>query len=316
MRLALLDDRTGPALTAAQNRRGLVVFVSARPVDRPPRGLGRTPGGCLLVVPGRAARPPRGARGRRLPGLRGRAHRRRRRGGGGRRQRGVSARRRAGGTRAGGRVDARGARRARRSPSSRSAASRALQWMQMLEPAAGAARRLRGARRRRRDLRPARSPAGCPGGRAPPRRVLVAVGALALALLGRRRRRRAAAARTAGASWPAGDRPRHLRAARRARALPRPGRVDADRDRARRHRARRRSPRSSRSGRAGASSALRNVALVLLVTLYAVPAVALDLVARSSSAARCWRCSSSPTCGSSGCGSPTPARPAMLARRR
>jgi len=52
VRLALLDDSTGPALTAAQNRRGLVVFVSARPVDRPPRGLGRTPGGCLIVVPG------------------------------------------------------------------------------------------------------------------------------------------------------------------------------------------------------------------------------------------------------------------------
>jgi len=52
VRLALLDDRTGPALTAAQNRRGLVVHVSARPVDRPPRGLGRTPGGCLLVMPG------------------------------------------------------------------------------------------------------------------------------------------------------------------------------------------------------------------------------------------------------------------------
>ena len=28
------------------------MFVSARAVDRPPRGLGRTPGGCLLVVPG------------------------------------------------------------------------------------------------------------------------------------------------------------------------------------------------------------------------------------------------------------------------
>ena len=52
VRLALLDDRTGPALTAAQNRRGLVVHVSARPVERPPRGLGRTPGGCLLVMPG------------------------------------------------------------------------------------------------------------------------------------------------------------------------------------------------------------------------------------------------------------------------
>ena len=34
MRLALVDDRTGPALVAAQNRRGLVVFVAARIVDR------------------------------------------------------------------------------------------------------------------------------------------------------------------------------------------------------------------------------------------------------------------------------------------
>jgi uncharacterized protein (DUF58 family) len=52
VRLALMDDRAGPALAAAQNRRGLVVFVAARVVDRPPRGLGRTPGGCLIVVPG------------------------------------------------------------------------------------------------------------------------------------------------------------------------------------------------------------------------------------------------------------------------
>ena len=52
VRLALLDDVAGPALSAAQNRRGLVIFVSARIVDRPPRGLGRTPGGLLLVVPG------------------------------------------------------------------------------------------------------------------------------------------------------------------------------------------------------------------------------------------------------------------------
>jgi uncharacterized protein (DUF58 family) len=51
VRLALVDERTGPSLVAAQNRRGLVVFVAARPIDRPPRGLGRTPGGCLLVVP-------------------------------------------------------------------------------------------------------------------------------------------------------------------------------------------------------------------------------------------------------------------------
>src|SRR4051794_15750984 len=54
-RLALMDDRMGPALVAAQNRRGLVVFVSARIVDRVPRGLGRTPGGCLLVIPGEIA---------------------------------------------------------------------------------------------------------------------------------------------------------------------------------------------------------------------------------------------------------------------
>lgn len=52
VRLALLDDVAGPSLSAAQNRRGLIVHVSARRVDRPPRGLGRTPGGLLLVVPG------------------------------------------------------------------------------------------------------------------------------------------------------------------------------------------------------------------------------------------------------------------------
>jgi uncharacterized protein (DUF58 family) len=55
VRLALMEETTGPALTAAQNRRGLVVFVAARVVDRPPRGLGRTPGGCLIVVPGAIA---------------------------------------------------------------------------------------------------------------------------------------------------------------------------------------------------------------------------------------------------------------------
>ena len=52
VRLALLDERAGPSLAAAQNRRGLVVYVAARPVERAPRGLGRTPGGCLVVVPG------------------------------------------------------------------------------------------------------------------------------------------------------------------------------------------------------------------------------------------------------------------------
>jgi uncharacterized protein (DUF58 family) len=55
VRLALLDDAHGPALAAAQNRRGLIVFVAARPVERAPRGLGRTPGGLLLVIPGTLA---------------------------------------------------------------------------------------------------------------------------------------------------------------------------------------------------------------------------------------------------------------------
>src|SRR3954468_18467463 len=52
VRLALVDEHTGPALMAAQNRRGLIAYVDARTVDRGPRGLGRTPGGCLLVIPG------------------------------------------------------------------------------------------------------------------------------------------------------------------------------------------------------------------------------------------------------------------------
>ena len=55
VRLALVEGGSGPALIAAQNRRGLIAYVSARTVERPPRGLGRTPGGCLLVVPGALA---------------------------------------------------------------------------------------------------------------------------------------------------------------------------------------------------------------------------------------------------------------------
>ena len=47
-----MDEHTGPALSAAQNRRGLIAYVAARTVDRVPRGLGRTPGGSLLVIPG------------------------------------------------------------------------------------------------------------------------------------------------------------------------------------------------------------------------------------------------------------------------
>jgi uncharacterized protein (DUF58 family) len=58
-RLALLDGAAGPALAAAQNRRGLILFVAARRVDRPPRGLGRTPGGLVIVVPGGAPGPRR-----------------------------------------------------------------------------------------------------------------------------------------------------------------------------------------------------------------------------------------------------------------
>ena len=52
VRLAVLGDAAGPALAAAQNRRGLVVYVASRPIDRPPRALGRMPAGCLIVVPG------------------------------------------------------------------------------------------------------------------------------------------------------------------------------------------------------------------------------------------------------------------------
>ncbi len=52
VRLALLDDSVGPAFPAAQNRRGVILFVSARVVDRAPRTLGRTPAGVVLVVPG------------------------------------------------------------------------------------------------------------------------------------------------------------------------------------------------------------------------------------------------------------------------
>jgi hypothetical protein len=55
VRLAIVEEHTGPALAAAQNRRGLIAYVAARTIDRTPRGLGRTPGGCLLIVPGELA---------------------------------------------------------------------------------------------------------------------------------------------------------------------------------------------------------------------------------------------------------------------
>ena len=65
VRLALMDEHVGPSLAAAQNRRGLVIYVAARPVDRAPRGLGRTPGRLPRRGPGRDRRPPLDARGRR-----------------------------------------------------------------------------------------------------------------------------------------------------------------------------------------------------------------------------------------------------------
>jgi uncharacterized protein (DUF58 family) len=52
VRLALVEGDAAPALTLAGGRRGLVVYVCARLVDRPPRPLGRSSGGLLLVVPG------------------------------------------------------------------------------------------------------------------------------------------------------------------------------------------------------------------------------------------------------------------------
>ena len=89
VRLALIDAATGPALTAAQNRRGLVVFVAARVIDRPPRGLGPHAGRLPDRGAGSDRGPPQRAGGGRLPGLRGRPDRQR--GGDGRRGgRGVS----------------------------------------------------------------------------------------------------------------------------------------------------------------------------------------------------------------------------------
>ena len=74
-----VDEHTGPALIAAQNRRGLVVYVAARTVDRVAARARPHARRLPARGPRRAAEPPRGARGRRLPGLRRRAHRQRRR---------------------------------------------------------------------------------------------------------------------------------------------------------------------------------------------------------------------------------------------
>ena len=256
VRLALLDDRVGPSLAAAQNRRGLVVYVAARPVDRAaararpharrlPRRRAR-----------RAGRPPRDPRGRRL--LRLRAGR----------QRGAAAAtaahappsssaacraHAAPGAAAGARAPAHrraAARRPalaacagardRRSPRSRRLGA-SLHWMSMLEPAepgraAGRSLARRAAARCAAALLAGR--AGCrgAGGVAGVRRRCVAAARADAA--------RAAASPTScccptGWGELAGGISRgHLRPARRARALPRPRRLGAHRDPARRHRAR------------------------------------------------------------------------------
>ncbi len=229
VRLALLDDTTGPSLVAAQNRRGLVVLVAARLIDRPPRGLGRTPGGCVLVVPGALPEPPRRVRGRRLPGLRDDPLRRRRRAAGGGRMTTAVAPRSVVSEPALSVPLARGI------AFFALAAFGSLHWMVLLDPSApgralyalciaalvmvalAGAARLQG---------PLRHVAG----------VAAAVVAFPLALLaagiadeflrpgrlGRPRGRHLA---------------RHRVAARRTRPVPRGRRVDPDRDRARRHRA-------------------------------------------------------------------------------
>ena len=230
VRLALMEDHAGPALAAAQNRRGLVVFVAARVVDRPPRGLGRTPGGCLIVRPRRDRGAPRRARGRRLPGLRRRPDRQRGRDGRGGR-RGMT------GTGTGrGRLSTLAA--PRPGPVVRAdaaggpalplgpvrglvlivfAAFAGLHWMALLEPAAPGPRVGGGRDRRARRARAARR--GAPA-TAPLRWLaagLVALAAIALAPARRRHRRRVPAPRPlerADGRRGAGDRG----ASRRARA--------------------------------------------------------------------------------------------------
>ena len=314
VRLALIDERTGPALAAAQNRRGLVVYVAARAVDRPPRGLGRTPGGCLLVVPGAAAGPPRGARGRGLPRLRRRPHRRRRRGGraGGRR---VSTldRAAAGARRRRARAATPRPRAARpaprplpRSPSRAAiafvalAAFGVLHWMAMLEPAEPG-----------RALGRA-SASGCSRCAALLAR-RAAAGPLRRGRRGRRRRSSrsrwrcspaasptSCCARRAGASWPAAS-ARGIADAARACACPTAastsGRAVIPLGGTR---ARASPPRCSRSGRGAARLGLPARRAGAARPLYAVPAVALDFTA-SSCAARCWRCWWSPSCGWRSC---------------
>jgi hypothetical protein len=52
-RLALAEDGRGPALAAVGVRRGMLIWVSARPLPQLPRGLARAAGVArVLVVPG------------------------------------------------------------------------------------------------------------------------------------------------------------------------------------------------------------------------------------------------------------------------
>ena len=69
VRLALMDERTGPALAAAQNRRGLVAYVAARVVDRAPARARPDAGRLPHRGPRRDRRSPPGAHGGGLPGL-------------------------------------------------------------------------------------------------------------------------------------------------------------------------------------------------------------------------------------------------------
>ena len=305
VRLALLDDRTGPgADRRPEPPRAWSCSSPPAPVDRPPRGLGRTPGGCLLVMPGelpgrRAVLEVAGCQGY----VGGRTGGARRDGGG--REAPRDARPRAAADRA-----------ARRSPTAAPRARAGASWRCAASPrcsgcrcssrsrAAAPGTRCSPPRRRSSGCSP---PACCAGAPRIAAATLVAVGALALALL------------AGGVAdellrpdrWgdlAAGDRPRPVRAAGRARPVPRPRRVDADRDHRSAARCSRRSPRSPRSGRAGTGSARTRRARPAGRRCTSSPP-SRSTSSASSSAARCWRCWSSRTCGWSGCGSATPARP-------
>ena len=263
------------------------MLVAARPIDRPPRGLGRTPGGCILVIPGalpnrravfevagcqgflrptRAAELPPPRFGGRWPGCTQSAGGRR-----GHRQRGAAR----------DRVPI-------RDPTLPVPTARGLAFVALaafgVAALDGAARAGRAEPRAVRARR--RASWRCSACSPPP-----GCSTAARAAGGRGRRRSSWRSRwpcsaaasptsccgpTAGASWLR-HQPRHRVAARRARPVPRRRRVDAHGDPARRHGARRRSPPRSRSGRAAtAAPASPASALGLLVALYAIPAVALD----------------------------------------